>query len=48
MSIVDITTSIKLEIFVNRDQREEALAEIMEALEEWAETTHLPFDLRVD
>lgn len=48
MSIVDITTSIKLEIFVNRDQREEALAEIMKALEEWAETTQLPFDLRVD
>jgi hypothetical protein len=48
MSIVDITTSIKLEIFVNRDQREEVLAEIIAVLGEWAETTQLPFDLRVD
>lgn len=49
MSAITIVTNfINMEWSVRPEDREALLAELMEVLEEWAETTRIPFDLRID
>lgn len=47
-AITIVTQSINMEWTVRPEDREALLAELMEVLEEWAETTRIPFDLRVE
>jgi len=47
-AITIVTNHINMEWSVTPENREALLAELMEVLEEWAETTRIPFDLRID
>ncbi len=47
-AITIVTNFIKMEWSVEPENREALLAELMEVIEEWAEETQIPFDLRID
>lgn len=47
-AITIVTNFINMQWSVEPQNREALLAELMEVLEEWAEETQIPFDLRVD